>query len=672
MSRPSSTNLTRLEVTTNQTNTSVYQSKTDIFDQCNYKLLFSHLPLSISFIHQIDLGDFNFQSFNFPNSKALNVESADIQYQQHLTYKLIISIALLLFGLFFATIGYRFLKLSTFICGFSLGSSIIYLILMEQKQLTLIENLIISLSIGVLFAFVALLVQYIGLFILGIMGSIAVSTCILIFIDLFYGNKSAWMCILLLFVCATIQASLSLKFQRSMTILNTSSIGSLLLVVSLDFFVENNLLIDYILELYRVNGNAFNMFERQKALLKPGQEYLKMANRALATTKMPATTTTKLNSTSSDFAQTSGALGLVLKLYSSAHDRLCWYTWTIFGSFFIMLLFSLLIQLLITARSYDHRESWHKYKGIPTYEPRIVIRGSRKKRSANLEKIRLKSHIENAGHQKHGPNYNTSSRSTDSDIGIGGHNDTFLLVESGRHSNENYDTNQHLNYSVGSSESPRPRRKRNKSRDTDNIEIISFEVMKSPKKESKKQKASRKNPLTTSTSTTTSTTSSASTSSTCQLIPLKLNSDVNSQTTATSTISASPRPAPSAPPLVSSQNSSPLPPPVPNQPPPKLPSSLASQTSIPQLMHNKINQHRNSSSRERDKDKDKSSSDEKFRHLYQMRRNNGDVLSQDFINNIQTKLSSSSNLNDTALVNTSSSLSSNKSKTKSGTPSKKK
>lgn len=361
MSRPSSTNLTRLDVAINQTNTSVYQRELDIFDQCNYKLLFSHLPLSISFIYQIDLEDFNFHSLNFVNSKPSNLESADFQYQQQLTYKLMISIAVLLFGLFFATIGYRFLKLSTFICGFSLGSSIIYLILMEQKQLTVIENLIISLSIGVLFAFVALLVQYIGLFILGIMGSIAVSTCILIFVDLFYGNKSAWMCILLLFVCATIQASLSLKFQRSMTILNTSSIGSVLLLVSLDFFVENNLLIDYILELYRVNGNAFNMFERQKVLLKPGQEYLKMINRDLTTTKTTRTTS-KVNSTNSDFGETSGALGLVLRLYSSAHDRLCWYTWTIFGSFFIMLIISLLIQFLITARTYDHRESWHKCK----------------------------------------------------------------------------------------------------------------------------------------------------------------------------------------------------------------------------------------------------------------------------------------------------------------------
>lgn len=302
-----------------------------------------------------------------------------------------------------------------------------------------------------------------------------------------------------------------------------------------------------------------------------------------------------------------------------------------------------------------------------------MIRGSRKKRSANLEKIRLKSQVENTGQHRHGPSYSSSTRSTESDIGCGGHNDTFLLVESGRHSNENYDTNRNLNYSVGSNESPRPAKKRNKSRDTENIEIISFEVMKSPKKESRKPKTSRKNPLTTSTSTTTSTSSSASTSSTCQLIPLKLNSDVNSQTTATSIISTSPRPTPSAPPLVSSQNSTPQPPPVPNQPPPKLPSSLTSQTSLPQLMHNKINHHRNSSSRERDKDKEKgSSSDEKFRHLYQIRRNNGDVLSQDFINNIQTKLSSSTNLNETALVSTSSSLNSTKSKTKNSTPSKKK
>ncbi|CAF0725915.1 unnamed protein product [Brachionus calyciflorus] len=667
MSRTSSTGFNRLNLTTNASTLNNDLQTDTIFEQCNYNLLFSHLPLSIAFLTELDFNNFNLQTFNFP--KNSHIQSQDLQYQQQLTYKLFISIATLLFGLFFATIGYRFLKLSTFICGFTLSSSIIYLILIEQKQLTLIENLIISLSIGVLFAFVVLLVQYIGLFLLGITGSVVVTTCILIVIDLFYGNKSAWLCILLLFLCATVQASLTLKFQRSFTILNTSSIGSALMLVALDFFVENNLLLDYILELYKVNGNAFNMFERQKALLKPGQEFLKLSNRQLSTSTMTSTTV-KTNNTDLT-VNTNGALGLVLKLYSSAHARLCWYTWLIFGSFFLMLIVSLLVQFLITAKNFDHRDSWQK-----------LIRGSRKKRSANLEKIRLKSHIDESTHHhnQHTINNNFNTASRDSEVGSGSNNDTLLLVESGRCSKDNLDNHANLSYTVCSSTaSPRPvHKKRSKTQDLDNIEIISFEILKSPKISSKKSKqnlksSSKKHSAAISTSTTSSTSSATSSSSTCQLIPLKLNNDSNSQNTGTSIVSNSPKPVPSAPPLVSSQPTTLQPPPVPNQPPPKLPASLASQTSLPQLIQNKINHHRNSSSREREKDKERgsSSSGDKFRHFYQIRRNNGDVLSQDFINNLQNKLSSSSNLNDGNL-GTSSSLNSNnsKSKMKNSTPSK--
>ncbi len=119
-------------------------------DQCDLAFLFSHLSNSIRFAHEDILK--NGQNFNF---------------EEESTYKLTCAIVCILFGLFFAIGGYRFLKLSTFIVGFSLGSGVIYLILSEQKQLSTVENIIISLSIGVLFAFVALLVQYIGLFLIG-------------------------------------------------------------------------------------------------------------------------------------------------------------------------------------------------------------------------------------------------------------------------------------------------------------------------------------------------------------------------------------------------------------------------------------------------------------------------------------------------------------------------
>jgi hypothetical protein len=348
-------------------------------DQCNYNLLFSHLPQTFQ---SLDLNHFQIQltpqlygqkNQNNQQQQQLIIDS-QFKYQQQLTFKFCFSIACLLFGLFYALIGYRLLKLSTFIIGFGLGSSIIYVILSEQKQLTLVENLIISLSIGVLFAFVALLVQYIGLFLLGVTSSITVVTFILVLVDLFYTNKSAWLCIGLLFICATIVASLTLRFQRSFGILNTSSIGASLLLISLDFFAENNLLIDYILELYRVNGDSFNMFERQRALLKSKDDF-RFFNTFTTTTATTTSTsmtirsrfttissngTSGINNEGSSPSQT--ALGLFLHLYSSAHARLCWYTWAIFGSYFVFLFISLLIQFSCTGKNYDHRDSWHRRK----------------------------------------------------------------------------------------------------------------------------------------------------------------------------------------------------------------------------------------------------------------------------------------------------------------------
>lgn len=311
-----------------------------IQDQCDYNLLFSHLPASFSQLVHIQI-----QHLIINNTAvAINFPDGGVQ-------KLCYALVALCFGLFYSLIGYRFLKLSAFIVGFALGSSIIYLILAEQKQLTVVENLIISLSIGCLFAFVALLVQYIGLFLLGITSSISLVTCILIVIDLFHTNKSAWLCILLMFSCATLVASITLKFQKSCTIFNTSAIGSGLLLFAIDYFVENNLLLDYIFELYKVNGNSFNIFERQKALLNASPRP------TIVTT--PITFTTKTLSNSSNIQENS-ALALFLHLYSSAHARLCWYTWLIFGIYFLLLILSILVQYLITGKNYDHRDSWQK------------------------------------------------------------------------------------------------------------------------------------------------------------------------------------------------------------------------------------------------------------------------------------------------------------------------
>lgn len=357
--------------TTVSSNVNLDEPSTSRYDQCDYNLLFSHLPASFAHLSQIQLSQLSLHVVGSGSGSL--PPPPPITTDQHAVQKLCYALVALCFGLFYSLIGYRFLKLSAFIMGFALGSSIIYMILAEQKQLTVVENLIISLSIGCLFAFVALLVQYIGLFLLGITASISIVTCILIVIDLFHTNQSAWLCILLMFSCATLVASITLKFQKSLTIFNTSAIGAGLLLFALDYFVENNLLIDYIFELYRVNGNAFNIFERQKALLKPSLSSSSDKTTTSTTTRLLALTTkttssfslanaTSINNRAANSSEpaTNSALALFLHLYSSAHARLCWYTWLIFGIYFVFLISSILVQYCITGKNYDHRDSWQK------------------------------------------------------------------------------------------------------------------------------------------------------------------------------------------------------------------------------------------------------------------------------------------------------------------------
>ena len=308
------------------------------------------------------------------NSYPLDSNSPQLKYEQQLSLKLGLALLSLVLGLFYSVLGYRCLKLATFLVGLALGSSVLYLILSEQRQLSWAEQLVLSVAIGVLFAFVALLVHCIGLFLLGVASSVTVATFILVLVDLFYTNKSAWLCMGLLFACATLVASLALRFQRPCAVLNTASLGATLLLAALDFFVENNLLLDYVLELYRVNGHSFNMFERQRALLRTQADFRLDAEAAAAAATVTSSFSSlpppskAINATlaSQHHAETAagsgGALALVLQLYSSAHARLCWYTWCTFGSYFAFLFAGLLVQFAVTAKNHDHRGSWHRSK----------------------------------------------------------------------------------------------------------------------------------------------------------------------------------------------------------------------------------------------------------------------------------------------------------------------
>ena len=71
------------------------------------------------------------------------------------------------FGVVCAFFGYRCFKALMFLYGFIFGSIVVYLICVEEKVLPEWSNAAIAMSAGLLFGLITMLVQYVGLFMLG-------------------------------------------------------------------------------------------------------------------------------------------------------------------------------------------------------------------------------------------------------------------------------------------------------------------------------------------------------------------------------------------------------------------------------------------------------------------------------------------------------------------------
>jgi len=76
------------------------------------------------------------------------------------------------FGIFCTLFGYRCFKAIMFLTGFIFGSIIVYLICLEENILPMWANTVIAVSAGLLFGLITLLVQYVGLFMLGFHGGL--------------------------------------------------------------------------------------------------------------------------------------------------------------------------------------------------------------------------------------------------------------------------------------------------------------------------------------------------------------------------------------------------------------------------------------------------------------------------------------------------------------------
>ena len=125
----------------------------------------------------------------------------------------------LFFGVFCTFFGYRCFKATMFLMGFVFGSLVVYLICMEEEVLPPWANTSIAVSAGVLFGLITLLVQYVGLFMLGFHGGLILGIIILCSFEIFGHSLSSpdsgdpWISVGILLLCGLVMSLCNLYFQ---------------------------------------------------------------------------------------------------------------------------------------------------------------------------------------------------------------------------------------------------------------------------------------------------------------------------------------------------------------------------------------------------------------------------------------------------------------------------
>lgn len=157
------------------------------------------------------------------------------------------------FGVVCAFFGYRCFKAIMFLYGFIFGSMVVYLICAEEAVLPEWSNAVIAMSAGLLFGLITMLVQYVGLFMLGFHTGLLGGLVGLCGVELHYTPPSAWLTLGVLLATGLTLALLNLYFQKSLTILGSSLYGGAILMVTTDYFLEDSLVLNWVWERVKVD-----------------------------------------------------------------------------------------------------------------------------------------------------------------------------------------------------------------------------------------------------------------------------------------------------------------------------------------------------------------------------------------------------------------------------------
>ncbi|RXM27699.1 Transmembrane protein 198-B [Acipenser ruthenus] len=161
-----------------------------------------------------------------------------------------------LFGVIYCFFGYRCFKAVMFLTGLMFGSIIIFMLCYKERvldtQLSVEASAGIGLAIGVLCGLVTMLVRSVGLFMVGLLLGLLVALATLVVMEQFYHPSTVWIPLGLLLGTGMLFAVFTLQWQRCFTTLSTAVFGSAIITVTVDYFIELSLLVQYVYERVKV------------------------------------------------------------------------------------------------------------------------------------------------------------------------------------------------------------------------------------------------------------------------------------------------------------------------------------------------------------------------------------------------------------------------------------
>jgi hypothetical protein len=181
------------------------------------------------------------QDFLFTRNSTV----CDVSKNRYTASYCVVFAAFVVLGFVFTFFGYRLFKLILFLTGFI--AVFLFVFYISYNNIPCSWNLKyinyisfgIAAAAGLIVGIVAVCLFYFGIAVIGFALGVVAGLSLLPFIHISYVEDHSWLPIVIVVVLGVIGAIIALMIQKPLIILSTSLLGGYLIVMGLDYFVEN-------------------------------------------------------------------------------------------------------------------------------------------------------------------------------------------------------------------------------------------------------------------------------------------------------------------------------------------------------------------------------------------------------------------------------------------------